>query len=215
MSGFLDALHQPHVQLLLRLSLGGLLVLAGLSKLADRAGFRQAVADYQLLPAALERPFATALPWIETELGALLLLGLATTAVAALAAPLFLCFALAIAINLARGRSFDCHCFGSVQSDPIGWAALLRSTALVLAALVVAVGASPFGALDAALFGSSDLPPLREVIPVIFLAAALLDALVLLPEALSFRQAMTRAWASRSSPGQAHGHTPANGRSAT
>src|SRR3989337_585061 len=104
MSDLLDAIGQPHVQLLLRLTLGGLLVLAGVSKLADRHAFRQAVAEYQVLPAALERPFAMALPWLETAFGALLLLGLGTAVVAALAAALFLTLGIAIGINLGAGR---------------------------------------------------------------------------------------------------------------
>ena len=208
MSDLLDAISQPHVQLLLRLVLGGLLVLAGVSKLVDRPAFRQAVAEYQVLPAALERPFATALPWLEVVLGALLLLGLATNVAAALGAALFLSFGIAIGVNLARGRSFDCHCFGSVQRDPIGWAALVRSAALVVAAVVVAAGASRFGALDAAVLGASGLPPASEAIPIIFVAAVVLDLLVLLPETLSFLDAVSRSRA----PHRQHGH--ANGRSA-
>jgi len=209
MSNLLDAIGQPHVQLLLRLVLGGLLVLAGVSKLVDRPAFRQAVAEYQLLPATLERPFAMALPWLEVVIGALLLLGLATNVVAALGGALFLSFGVAIGVNLARGRSFDCHCFGSVQRDPIGWAALLRSAALVLAAVVVAAGASRFGALDAALLGASGLPPASEVVPIVFVAAVALDLLVLLPETLSFLDTLSRV----RSPHRHHGH--ANGRSAT
>ena len=208
MSSLLDAIDQPHVQLVLRLVLGGLLVLAGVSKLVDRPAFRRAVAEYEVLPAALERPFATALPWLEIATGALLLLGLATNAAAALAAALFLSFGLAIGVNLARGRSFDCHCFGSVQRDPIGWAALLRSAALVTAAVAVAAGASRFGALDAAVFGADGLPPASEVIPIVFVAAVILDLLVLLPETLSFLDTLSRARAP-------HRHHHANGRGAT
>lgn len=206
MTSLFDALHQPHVQLFLRLVLGGLLLLAGGSKLADRAAFRAAVAEYRVLPARLEAAFAAALPWIETALGALLLLGLGTAVAAALAAPLFLSFGAAISVNLARGRRFDCHCFGAVQRDPIGWPALLRSIALVTAAIVVAVGASRFGALEFALFGSGDgLPAAGEVVPVVFLAAVAFDVLILLPEALVVQAAFARSHATRLT-GRAHHH---------
>ena len=198
MTQLLDALHQPHAQLLLRLVLGGLLLLAGVTKLADREGFRRAVADYQVLPGGLERPFAALLPWLETTLGALLLLGLGTAVAASLATPLFLSFALAIGVNLRRGRHFDCHCFGAVQSERIGWPALLRSAALVLVALAVAVGASRFGALDFALLGSTDgLPPAGEIIPVVFLAAVIFDVLILLPETIAFRALFAQAHRTR------------------
>lgn len=188
MGELLDALAQPHAQLLLRLVLGGMLLLAGVTKLAERTSVREAIDAYDVVPAALARPFAAVLPWLETMLGVLLLLGLGTTIAAALAAPLFLSFALAIGLNLRRGRSFDCHCFGSVQSERIGGPVLLRSVALVLVAIIVAVGASRFGAVELALFGSSEeLPSLIEVIPVVFLAAVVFDVLILLPEAIAFR----------------------------
>lgn len=209
MSDLLNAIDQPHAQLLLRLTLGGLLLLAGVTKLTDRLAFRQAVAEYQVLPASLERPFAMALPWLEIVIGALLLLGLATRDAAALAALLFLSFGVAIGVNLLRGRRFDCHCFGSVRSDPIGWAALIRSAALVLGAIVVVAGASRFGALDAAISGADGLPPASEVIPMVFIAAVILDLLVLLPETLSFLDALSRARAPH------RHHQQANGGSAT
>ena len=213
MTEVLDAIHQPHAQLLLRLVLGVLLLLAGVTKLVDRARFREAVADYDILPSRLERPFAALLPWLETTLGVLLLLGLGTTAAAALAAPLFLSFALAIGINLWRGRNFDCHCFGSVQNERIGWPALLRSIALVLAALVVAVGTSRFGALEASLFGSSaDLPSPGEVIPVVFLAAVIFNLLILVPEAVAFRAIFVQARRTTIVGARANGQHPAPSR---
>jgi uncharacterized membrane protein YphA (DoxX/SURF4 family) len=194
MSSLLDALHQPHVQLFLRLVLGGLLLLAGATKLAGRASFREAVTEYQVLPRFLEAPFAVLLPLVEVTLGGLLLIGLGTAVVAAIATPVFLSFTLAIGINLARGRSFDCHCFGSVSRDTIGAPAFLRSLALAIAALVVAVGASRFGALDYTLFSSSDrLPATAEIVPIVFLAFVVFDVLILLPEALATQAAFIRA----------------------
>lgn len=212
MTDLLETLDQPHAQLLLRLTLGGLLLLAGVTKLADRASFRDAVAAYEILPRALALPFANALPWVETALGALLLLGLGTTFAAALGTAVFLSFSLAIGVNLVRGRELDCHCFGSVQSERIGWPALLRSVALTLAALTVAAAASRFGSLELALFGSGEpLPPLAEVIPVVFLAAVVFDLLILLPEAFAFRDAFARADRMRiTGVAQDHGHDPAH-----
>jgi uncharacterized membrane protein YphA (DoxX/SURF4 family) len=190
MTSILDVLHQPHTQLFLRLVLGGLLLLAGASKLAGLAAFRGAVAEYKVLPPFLEAPFAFVLPFAEVTLGGLLLLGFGTTAASAIAALLFLSFAFAIGLNLARGRHFDCHCFGSVQRDTIGWPAFLRSLALVAAAFIVAIGSSRFGALEYALLGSSTtLPSVGEIVPVVFLAFVFFDALILLPELLAERAA--------------------------
>lgn len=193
MSYPLDVLDQPHLQLFLRLMVGGLLLLAGITKLADRASFRDAVAEYELLPGALVRPFAALLPWVELTLGTLLLVGFGTAVAAGLAVPLFLAFGLAIGVNIARGRSFDCHCFGAVQRDQIGWPALARSVALAAAALVVVLGVSRFGSLEAALFGASgNLPSIAEVIPVVFLAFVVLDLIILLPEAAATQLAFAQ-----------------------
>jgi len=210
MTGLLDTIDQPHIQLLLRLLVGGLLVLAAVTKLADRNAFRSAVAEYDVLPAALERPFAALLPLVELTLGGLLLLGLATEAAAWLAVPVFLSFAIAIGGNLLRGRDFNCHCFGAVQSDQIGWPALTRSLLLAGAALTVALGASRFGALDGALFGgTAGLPPVSEAIPMVLLALVLFNGLLILPEALATRTSFRRAYGSRGGHSHSHHHAAA------
>ena len=185
MSGVLDALDQHHVQLLLRLTLGGLLCLAAFTKLADREAFRTAVSEYRVLPNALERPFAASLPFVELTLGALLLAGLGTVIAASLAVPVFLSFSMAIGVNMMRGRDLDCHCFGSVQSEPIGWPAIIRSSALLVAALIVAMGASRFGAVESLFLSSEGLPPVNEVVPVVLLAFVIFDVMILLPEAIA------------------------------
>lgn len=189
MNEILDPLHQPHVQMLLRLVVGGLLAFAGVTKLLDREGTSRAVTEYRVLPRKLEQPFAAALPWLELSLGTLLLTGLGITTASALAVPLFGSFAVAIAVNVARGRHFECHCFGSAHNDEVGWAALLRAIVLAGAALIIALGTSRFGSIEAAIFGSrTDLPPAVEVLPVLFIAFVIFDVLFLLPEALAFRR---------------------------
>ncbi|MCH7699916.1 MAG: DoxX family membrane protein [Chloroflexi bacterium] len=203
MSEVLGALDQHHVQLLLRLTLGGLLVLAAITKLTDRAAFQAAVAEYQLLPHALERPFAAALPIVELTLGALLLAGLGTAIAAWVAVPVFLSFSIAIGVNMARGRELDCHCFGSVQSEPIGWPSLIRSSALIIAALIVASGASAFGGVDALLLDPDGLPPASEIVPVVLLAFVIFDVIILLPEAIATQLSFD---ASYGSAGNHHVH---------
>jgi len=190
MTDFLDPLRQAHVLLLLRLVLGGLLLIAGVTKLTGRPAFYEAVADYDVLPSALARPFAYLMPLVEVTLGALLLLGLFTVPAAALALPLFGSFSIAIGVNMLRGRHFDCHCFGSTTGDRVGWPALLRSLLLVATALYVAAGASRFGSLDALLLGAPDnLPPVSEVIPIVFAAFVIIDVLFLAPEFAAIRTA--------------------------
>lgn len=200
MSEVLDALGQHHVQLLLRLTLGGLLSLAAFTKLADREGFQTAVSEYRVLPSALERPFATTLPFVELTLGVLLLTGLGTMIAASLAIPVFLSFSMAIGVNMMRGRDLDCHCFGSVQSEPIGWPAIIRSSALLVIAVIVAIGASRFGAVESLFMSSEGLPPVSEVVPVVLLAFVIFDVMILLPEAIATQLSFYSAY------GRGHAH---------
>jgi prepilin signal peptidase PulO-like enzyme (type II secretory pathway) len=43
---------------------------------------------------------------------------------------LLVTFVAAIAVNLAHGRTPECHCFGQMHSGPIGWSTLARNIVL-------------------------------------------------------------------------------------
>jgi uncharacterized membrane protein YphA (DoxX/SURF4 family) len=203
MTDFLDSLREPHVLLYFRVLIGGLLVIAGVAKLMDRAAFYDAVADYDVLPTTLARPFANLVPLFELVAGTLLLFGLFTVPAAVLAVPLFGSFAVAIGVNISRGRHIDCHCFGAATNDSIGWSSFLRALLLSIAALYVAVGASTFGALDALIFGTpDDLPPATDAVAVYFLAFVTIDVMFLLPEFAAIRAAFRER--------QGHGHARAD-----
>src|SRR5438045_7570228 len=92
-----------------RVLLAAVFLVAGVAKLADRSGSRQALRDFGV-PAVLARPFGLLLPLAELAVVvALLLTPLAWWgAVGALA--LLLLFVVGIGFNLARGRQPDCHC---------------------------------------------------------------------------------------------------------
>jgi hypothetical protein len=138
----------PALQLGVRLA--GALLLAGAAwhKLRDREAFRAALADYRLLPAALVPLAAQLVVALEVALAAVLL---ATPRAGLAAAGLLAGYALAIGVNLLRGRRhIDCGCGG----EPQPLSAWLVARNLVVAA-VFAVCAAPasgrtLGALDAA-----------------------------------------------------------------
>jgi peroxiredoxin len=118
---------------------------AGVAKLADRAGSRKAMLGFGV-PARLAGPFGLLLPVTEIAVAAALI----PTALAwwgALAAvTLLLLFAVGIAANLARGRRPDCHCFGQLYSAPIGWPTLARDGVLAaVAGFVVWQGSNGAG----------------------------------------------------------------------
>ena len=118
----------------------GVFALAGLAKLVDRAGTRQALTDFNV-PARLVPPAAALLPTGELAVaGALLAPGL-TRIGAAGSLVLLALFTAAITASLAKGEQPGCHCFGQLRSAPIGAATLRRNAALgSLSALVLWLG---------------------------------------------------------------------------
>lgn len=120
-----------------RLLLALVFAVAGTAKLVDRAGSQQALAGFGV-PPRLAGPFAWLLPLAELLVAAALIpLALAWwSAVAAMA--LLLLFMAMISLNLARGRTPDCHCFGQLHSTPAGKSTLVRNGVLVaLAGFVI------------------------------------------------------------------------------
>jgi len=112
---------------------------AALHKLRDAAEFDAAFAAYELLPRAARRYGARAVPWLELAV-AIGLLARATRPLAAVTGSvLLLTYALAIAINLRRGRlELLCGCGGADQRRAIGAWMVWRNLglgALLMAAL--------------------------------------------------------------------------------
>ena len=115
--------------LVARLLLAGVFLVAGVAKLADRAGSRQAMVDFGL-PDRLATPLGILLPLAELAV-AVALIPASTAWWGALGALAFLLvFATGISANLARGRKPDCHCFGQLHSAPAGWSTLFRNGVL-------------------------------------------------------------------------------------
>jgi Methylamine utilisation protein MauE len=104
-------------------------------KLAEPDAFLSAVAAYGLLPSATVTAVARILPGLELALGAGILLPVTRTFALMGLVGLFLLYAMAMAINLARGRrDIDCGCGG--KSQPISWVLVVRNLVLCTAALI-------------------------------------------------------------------------------
>jgi uncharacterized membrane protein YphA (DoxX/SURF4 family)/peroxiredoxin len=133
--------------LALRLLLAGVFLTAGIGKLLDLAGSRQAMRDFGL-PDRAATIAGTLLPVVELTIGVALIFAPSARwgAVAALA--LLLVFIAGIARAMARGEEPDCHCFGQIHSAPAGPLTLARNVALAAcAAVIVVYGSGP--AVDA------------------------------------------------------------------
>ncbi len=129
------------VLLAIRIVLAAVLAVAGVAKLADRAGAREAVTGFGVAE-PLAGAVAAVLPLIELAAAVLLIPSATARAGSGLALVLMLAFSGAIARSIARGEAPDCHCFGAIHSEPAGPRTLIRNLALAaLAAVALAGGA--------------------------------------------------------------------------
>jgi uncharacterized membrane protein YphA (DoxX/SURF4 family) len=103
---------QPWIGLVCRLTLGGVLFVAGFLKVDKLEVSQMAVRSYELLPIPIANFLGQTLPFFEVVMGLLLILGAATRAVAALGGFTMFIFIIAIGQAWARGLNIDCGCFG-------------------------------------------------------------------------------------------------------
>jgi len=100
------------VGLIVRCGLAAVWLYAGLVKLFQTGGAREAIVGYRLFPASWVSFLGYALPAVEVALGLLLLAGLFTRLTAIISGLLFLAFIAGLVSVWARGYSIDCGCFG-------------------------------------------------------------------------------------------------------
>ncbi len=131
------------VLVIARLCLVAVFLIAGVAKLADRRGTRQALANFDV-PARLIDPFVLLLPL--AELAAATALVFPTTARRGAAGSLLLLalFVVGLTRVLRRGEAPDCHCFGQLHSKPARWTTVARNLVLALpAGYVTLAGPGP------------------------------------------------------------------------
>jgi hypothetical protein len=121
-----------------RLLLAAVLGVAAVAKLIDRKGGRTALAEFGV-PRALTAPLAALLPAVELATALALLWRASARAGAFAALALLVLFTAAITVNLSAGHRPDCHCFGQMSSDPVGWSSVVRNVLLCGVAAFVAV----------------------------------------------------------------------------
>jgi uncharacterized membrane protein YphA (DoxX/SURF4 family) len=138
-----------------RFGLAVVFLLSGLAKLPRRTEFTSAVRNYKLVPDRAGALIGRLLPPVEIAAGALLALGLGVRPVAALLGAFLVVFSGAVAINLVRGRTIDCGCFGPVAERRITWWSVARNLVLAGAAGVVVAAGPTAVALDGLLPGAA------------------------------------------------------------
>jgi hypothetical protein len=141
------ALVHPDAAIAIRTLIALVFLSAATAKMRHWTIFHGVVANYRLLPVVLVGPVTYALPPAEAAIGATLPTGLIAPWTEVAAAVLLGAFAVAMAINLLRGRRhIDCGCFQGALRQPLRWTLVIRNALLVLL-LVVAIEA-PSGRPD-------------------------------------------------------------------
>lgn len=170
-----------------RFVLATVFLLAGTAKLSARRSFASGVAKYELLPPALVRPVALALPPLEVAGGALLALGLAVRPVGAVLGLALCAFTVAVSSALLRGKRLDCGCFGPGAPRPITFSTLLRNVALLGLAVLVVLHPPRSLALDSLLLGRGGVST-STALAVLVAATVGVFAALLASEALRYRR---------------------------
>ena len=150
----------PAIGWILALSLALLLGDAAGHKLRDPARFRSALAGYRLMPEALVVPAGLGIVAAELLAAVLLVLPSRRAVGAAMAAALMGAYALAMGVNLLRGRTrIDCGCLGFGRTERIAWWMVARNAVLAAAGLGTMLPSATRGltALDAVTVGGTVL----------------------------------------------------------
>ncbi|HSZ54756.1 MAG TPA: MauE/DoxX family redox-associated membrane protein [Tepidisphaeraceae bacterium] len=123
------------ILLVLRLSLGALLLYGGLAKFKSPYEFLAAVNAYAMTTPATSLLIAAVLPWLEMVLGVCLIGGVLVQGAMFLTVLLFALFTVATSSAWLRGLPIDCGCFGGA-GDKIGGYLVARSVTMFLLSLL-------------------------------------------------------------------------------
>ena len=133
---------------LLRLALGGLLLVTGALKAGHAPELASAIAGFRLLPGDVVAPLALVLPYFELLVGLYLVIGLFTSVAAWISVVQFVVYAAAIASAVIRGIPANCGCFGPNDQATADWPHVVFDLALALIAYIIARFAPGILALD-------------------------------------------------------------------
>lgn len=135
--------------LTLRFVLGAIFVSAGAVKVAKLDEFETAIDRYELIPWKAVPRLARMIAWGEVMIGIALLAGAATFVASLVAGTMLVGFAIGVAVNLARGRHFDCGCGTAAVARKISWGLAAQDLFLATCAFLVAAAAPAVMGVDA------------------------------------------------------------------
>ena len=121
------------INLLIRIIVGGMFIITGISKIIDPVLFAKEISFYRMLPDFSVNLFAIILPWIELIVGVLFILGIRVKTNILLLAGMLLMFNFAVAVAWARGLNINCGCFSNIAKETVGLSKLSENFSMLFA----------------------------------------------------------------------------------
>lgn len=126
------------VELLLRLGLAGIFIVAGVLKIIDPKSLTTAIETYQLVPYEMAVLMSLFVPWLEVLAGAGLLFKKLYGGSLLILIGLLVLFTIALAQGWIRGLDVTCGCFGGAdQINQTNYPVLVGRDLLMLGAAIV------------------------------------------------------------------------------
>lgn len=116
------------------------LFVAAWGKLRAPAGFRRALASYNVIPKGVIPVLVVAVPLIELGFGLLQWFEALQPFVGIGMALMFVAFTVLLLRSLIKGEDADCGCFGSAAPEKVSPFSILRNVVLIAISLIGAVG---------------------------------------------------------------------------
>jgi uncharacterized membrane protein YphA (DoxX/SURF4 family) len=139
---------KAYIVLIIRIFLGLVFLLSGISKLLELSSFTATINNFQIVPLCFSKSVAIVLACLESGSGLMLLLGFQTKVSSGIVVILLIIFLAAIIPVLATGQEMDCGCFGSLSHDKVGSGLLVRDVILLGLAAFLFVEKSHKWSLD-------------------------------------------------------------------
>ena len=133
-------LNNNFLNLVARIIVGTIFLIAAISKITDPAGFAKEISNYQILPDFIINLLALILPWVEFFTSILIILGIRLISSSIILITLIIIFNIAILIAMAKGLNINCGCHTKVMAELIGWRKVIENTILLLFSIYIYFG---------------------------------------------------------------------------
>jgi len=126
-----------------RILLGAIFLISGISKLLNLTAFASALRDFELLPESTITFSAIFIPSLESSVGSLLILGYFVKMASTITIILLIVFIAALIPQLAINNEIDCGCFGPLMHETVGTELLIRDLLMLGLSVLCLIQSDP------------------------------------------------------------------------